>query len=247
MTFNDHFSGVSSAYAAFRPRYPAELFEWIASVTERHERAVDLGTGSGQAAIALAEHYAHVDALDPSSAQIAAAIPEKGVHYRVAPSDATGLPDRSVDLITAAAAAHWFPHEAFHREAYRIARPGAAIVLWTYREATVTPAIDAVLAGSLYAAIEAFWPPERRYVQQAYRTLPFPFPEIAAPSFAIQEKWSVERYFNYFRTWSSVQRYVQHHGRNPVDMAADRIREAWGPEERIITWPLAIRAGRIEA
>lgn len=36
-------------YAATRPAYPPELFEFIASKTARHDLAWDVGTGSGQA------------------------------------------------------------------------------------------------------------------------------------------------------------------------------------------------------
>ena len=56
--FKDHFSGVSAGYRAFRPGYPAALFEWLASVSPARERAVDLGCGSGQASVGLARHFA---------------------------------------------------------------------------------------------------------------------------------------------------------------------------------------------
>lgn len=36
-------------YAATRPAYPPELFDFIASKTARHDLAWDVGTGSGQA------------------------------------------------------------------------------------------------------------------------------------------------------------------------------------------------------
>src|SRR5262245_55303155 len=124
MTFKDHFSAVAASYATFRPQYPEELFAWIASLTRTHDRALDVGTGNGQAATGLARHFTEVIAADPSAAQIAKSIPHERVRYRVAPCDATGLEDRSVDLVTAAAAAHWFPHDAFHREVRRVVRPG---------------------------------------------------------------------------------------------------------------------------
>ena len=39
--------------------------------------------------------------------QVAAAPTIAGVHFEVAPSEATGLPDASVDLVTVAQAMHW--------------------------------------------------------------------------------------------------------------------------------------------
>ncbi|MEO6526682.1 MAG: hypothetical protein ABIP93_08680 [Gemmatimonadaceae bacterium] len=66
-TFADHFSSSAAAYATYRPRYPAALFAWLASVTSGRERAWDCATGSGQAAIGLAAYFDHVVATDPSS------------------------------------------------------------------------------------------------------------------------------------------------------------------------------------
>ena len=50
-SFKDHFSGHASAYAAFRPSYPPELFEQLAALNTRRERAWDCATGNGQAAV----------------------------------------------------------------------------------------------------------------------------------------------------------------------------------------------------
>lgn len=245
MTFKDHFSGVAASYATFRPQYPKELFDWMASLTRARDRALDIGTGNGQAATGLANLFNEVIAVDPSTEQIAAAMPHARVTYRVAGSDATGVDDGSVDLVTAAAAAHWFPHDAFHREVRRVARPGAAIVLWTYWHIRVAPAIDELMDRDLLPAIEPFWPPERRYVKEAYRNLPFPFQEIQAPPFTLTTQWPADHFLGNLRTWSAVQRFAKAHGRDPVREIEPRLRALWGSDPRACTWPLAIRAGRV--
>ena len=51
--FKDHFSASASDYATFRPRYPAELFEFVASLPERRSCVWDCATGNGQAALPL--------------------------------------------------------------------------------------------------------------------------------------------------------------------------------------------------
>lgn len=124
--FKDHFSTIASSYAAFRPEYPPELFAWIASLVATRQRAWDVGTGNGQAAIGLAGHFEEVIATDASAEQIALAKLRERVTYRVAPCDASGLATGSVDLVTSAAAAHWFPYEAFHAEVRRVARDKGA-------------------------------------------------------------------------------------------------------------------------
>jgi len=39
MTFKDHFSAHATEYAKFRPHYPDELFEYLASISPRLELA----------------------------------------------------------------------------------------------------------------------------------------------------------------------------------------------------------------
>lgn len=45
------FNKQAEKYAATRPSYPDELFDFIASKTPRHDLVWDVGTGSGQAAV----------------------------------------------------------------------------------------------------------------------------------------------------------------------------------------------------
>jgi hypothetical protein len=55
---DDHFSAQADYYAQYRPRYPAELFAYLAGIAPGHELAWDAGTGNGQAALGLAAHFA---------------------------------------------------------------------------------------------------------------------------------------------------------------------------------------------
>jgi len=124
--FTDHFSSISSAYAEFRPRYPAELFDWLASHAERRETCWDCATGNGQAAGELARRFERVVATDASEAQIGAARPDPRIEYRVAHAERSGLPDDWADAITVAQAIHWLDPAGFYREVERVARPSGA-------------------------------------------------------------------------------------------------------------------------
>ena len=244
--FKDHFSGVAAGYQSFRPGYPPALFEWLASVAPGRERAVDLGCGTGQASVALAERFDEVIALDPSAEQIAHAVGHPRVTYRVAPAEATGLPDASADLVIAAQAMHWFDPGRLHPELARIARPGAVFAAFTYGLCRVDDAVDAVVDRLYRVTLGSFWPPERAHVDAAYQTLPFPWPELAAPAFAIEESWSLDRFVGYLGTWSAVSAYRRRNGEDPVALAVPALREAWGYRtDRTITWDLAVRAGRL--
>ncbi|HET9555155.1 MAG TPA: class I SAM-dependent methyltransferase [Anaeromyxobacteraceae bacterium] len=246
-TFKDHFSGVSRGYQAFRPGYPPALFEWLAGVTPGRDLAVDLGCGTGQASVALAEHFREVVGLDPSAEQIAHAEPHERVSYRVAPAEATGLPDACADLVVAAQALHWFDQARLHRELARLARPGAVFAAFTYGLCRVDPAVDAVVDRLYRAILGPYWPPERAHVDAGYRTLPFPWPELEAPDLAIQETWDLDRYLGYLRTWSAASAYLRSVGADPIALVAPDLEAAWGPRDtaRAITWKLTVRAGRL--
>lgn len=131
-SFKDHFSGHAANYRAFRPTYPPELFAFLASVVPRRELVWDCGTGNGQAAVVLAEHFARVFATDASAEQIANAEPHPKVEYAVAPAEKCPLPDASADLITVAQALHWFDHDRFFAEVRRVCKPGAVFAATCY-------------------------------------------------------------------------------------------------------------------
>ena len=245
-SFPDHFSAVAAGYARHRPTYPEELFAWLATLPRRRRRAWDCGTGSGQAAVALAGWFEAVEATDAAPAQLARARPHPRVRYRAAAGEASGLADASVDLVTVAQAVHWFDHARFWPEVRRVLAPGGAVAVWTYDLARVSPAVDAVV-DRYYRLLDAWWPPQRALVEGAYRGLPFPFAELAPPAFAMRAEWDLERFAGYLATWSAARRWsAAHGGSDAIDEVAAALRAAWGHSgrTRTVTWPLTVRAGR---
>jgi SAM-dependent methyltransferase len=246
--FKDHFSKQSPGYAAFRPRYPDALFSWLASLTPGHDLAWDAGTGNGQAAVSLAGHYARVIASDASGSQIAAGVPHQRVTYRVGRENESGLPDHSCDLVTVAQALHWFDAAAFFKEAKRVLKPGGAVAAWTYAR----PSVDDPRAGPIFdeylLLMDPWWPPERVLVETGYRTIDFPFDEIAAPAMELEMHPLLEELAGYMRTWSAYQAYVAKLGGDPVVPFEQRLAAVWpAGERRRLFWPLAMRVGRVSA
>ncbi len=247
MSFADHFSEVAAAYAAFRPRYPDALFDFLAREAPARDAAWDVGTGSGQAAVGLAQHFTHVTATDASGDQIEHATPHPRVSYRVAPAEASGLNEKSVDLVTAAQAVHWFDRDRFWNEVRRVLRPGGVIAVWTYRLFEIAPDIDAVARRFYTDVVGPFWPPERRLTEQRYKTIDFPFAEFAAPNFVIEQQVTLHDVAGYLRTWSATRAYVKHHGKDPVDELMVELAPAWGTPQlsRLARWPITMRIGRV--
>jgi SAM-dependent methyltransferase len=244
--FKDHFSRDSSAYARFRPRYPAELFRWLATLPARRDLAWDCATGSGQAATMVAPHFRRVAASDASVAQLRAADRAPRVHYFAATGEAGALAPASVDLVTVAQAFHWLHHAPFFAEIDRVLAPGGAVAIWCYSVLHATPEIDALLKGFYDGTIGRYWPPERVHVDRGYRDYRIPIAEAPAPAFAVEGMLTMAQFLGYIRTWSAVGRYLMAHGQDPVDGFAEALAPLWGAPEvpRRIVWPLHVRAGR---
>jgi ubiquinone/menaquinone biosynthesis C-methylase UbiE len=245
--FHDHFSSVAEQYANFRPSYPAALFDYLAATCPARQLAWDCACGSGQASLPLAERFESVLATDASAAQIAAATAHPRVRYRVARAEQSGLESASADLVTVAQALHWLELASFYAEVTRVLRPGGVLAVWTYGTPhSVAQPIESVLAQFLNEMIGPYWPPERALVDSGYRTLPFPFPEAAAPEFAIEQRWSLPHLLGYVRSWSATTRYVARHGVDPVIALEASLQAPWGEPQttHLIRWPVSMRLGR---
>lgn len=245
--FKDHFSGVAGKYAEFRPVYPRALFEWIAQNAPRRERVWDCATGNGQAAVMLAEFFGEVVATDASSEQVANATKRETIRYAVASAEKSGLENQSVDVITVAQAAHWFDLPKFYAEARRVLRPDGVVLLWCYGTFRFgQDEIDRLLGEYYHDVVGPFWPSERRYIEEDYRTLEFPLTEFAAPRFDMEAEFTRERLAGYLRTWSATQRFVKAKGIDPVVELDGKLDRCWdrGETMRVISWPISIRAGR---
>ncbi len=245
--FKDHFSHSAPSYAAYRPTYPSELGSFLANTASRNEFAWDCGCGSGQLSTLLAERFQRVYATDASAKQIENAVSHPQVQYACAPAESSGLGDSVADLIVAAQAAHWFDLPAFYREVRRVGRPGAAIALVSYGILKVDEQLDPVIAQFYWDVIGAYWPPERKHVENGYRSLDFPFNEIKAPDLAISVSWTLSDFLGYVDTWSAVAAMERAMGREPRERFNQELSKAWGPAEqrRTVRWPLSLRVGYV--
>lgn len=245
--FEDHFSDRAVAYAAHRPTYPAELVDFLADVAPRRTLSWEAGCGSGQFSVALARRFERVVATDASPRQIALAAPHPRVEYHRARAGASGLPDSTVDLAAAAQAAHWFDLEEYYAEVQRVARTGSAVALIMYATLECDPQIDPVIGRYYSEVLGPYWPPERRDVEECYRTLPFPFRETAAPELEIRLDWRLADLLGYIESWSAVRALEKVTGGAATERFRSEIELAWGDPEtpREVRWPLSLRVGHV--
>jgi hypothetical protein len=159
----------------------------------------------------------------------------------------SGLADGIADLAVAAQAAHWFDLPAYYAEVRRVARHGAAVALVSYGSVRADTAVGPLIDQFYSAALGPLWPPERRLVEDGYRSLPFPFEELAVPSLEIRVEWTLAEMMGYIETWSAVRAMERVEGRGPIVAFESQLARAWGAatSRRTVRWPLSLRLGRV--
>lgn len=136
----ERFSSRVEHYVRFRPTYPKEVVGVLRNESGlRPEHLIaDIASGTGLFTRLLLENGNRVLGVEPNADMRAA-----GEEYLakfpnfssvVGTAEATTLPDRSLDFVTAAQAAHWFDRDKALVEFQRILKPGGYLVLlWNDR------------------------------------------------------------------------------------------------------------------
>ena len=242
------FSLVAKEYAVGRPGYPDELFDWLDAIAPGHQLAWDAATGSGQAAWGLAHHFDRVIATDISAEQLRHARQHPRIEYRVARSEASGLAERSVDLATSAAAAHWFDLPRYYEELRRVVRPGGVAVAWTYHVARVGDArLDAILWRLYRDVLGPHYPPNVRLVDDGFAGIDLPGEEISPPPFFSTLRWNARQVAMFAASWSPLPAYIAATNTNPIpELEAEVAALFGGPNVvRELRFPLYVRASRL--
>lgn len=247
MSGRRHFEQGDAGYARHRPSYPPQLADCLAGLCRRRDHAVDVGCGTGQLSLLLADRFARVTATDISESQIANAVLRDNIAYSVGSAEQIALPDASVDLIVAAQAAHWFDLPAFYTQARRLAAPGAVLALISYGIPQLDGPASARFDRFYWQDIHPYWPADRVHVEQGYQTLDFPFQQTALPDLFIERDWSLAELAGYIHTWSATRRAAQAGQSQVVADALADLAALWGdPAARYpVCWPINARVARL--
>jgi ubiquinone/menaquinone biosynthesis C-methylase UbiE len=133
-------SGRAMAYATYRPQPPTVIIDMFTQLIQqrRPSLVVDLGSGTGLSTILWAGRAKQVLGVEPNADMLRQAEELRierdltNVGYRAARSTATGLDDRSADIVTCSQALHWMEPDETFAEVARILRPGGLFAAYDY-------------------------------------------------------------------------------------------------------------------
>ncbi|MBX7145450.1 MAG: class I SAM-dependent methyltransferase [Oligoflexia bacterium] len=249
---NDLFSSQSVEYLKYRPEYPPELFSLMASLVTSRKLAWDAGCGSGQAAFTLAQGFERVFASDIGAGQIATARSHPRVQYMVCPAEDSALPAESVDLATAAAAAHWFNESLYFTEVKRVLRPGGVAAIWGY-SMPMAGELGPLVTRHYWAKLAAYWPDAMQKMfstygtlENYYRSFSWQLHEIEAPSFHMRCSMNRNEFLSYLGTWSAAEVYRRRVGSDPLSELREVLEREWqdGEEKVNMFSQIYLRIGR---
>ncbi|KAJ0153285.1 Uncharacterized protein HZ326_4290 [Fusarium oxysporum f. sp. albedinis] len=146
VTFRNYTTGQASDYAEGRLGYTNALIDFILnyhkSTNGETGCVLDVGCGPGTATQKLAPHFDVAYGVDPGESMIKTATELGGntrtgapIVYRLSMAEnidkVDGIPHSSIDLITAATAAHWFDMPRFWTATAKVLKPGGTVAIWT--------------------------------------------------------------------------------------------------------------------
>lgn len=244
----DLFSTGSQRYQQARPSYPNTVLEAILKHVPERQLAWDCAAGSGQFTQLLAPMFEHVVATDLSMQQLQQAPRLENVSYQVQLAEHTSFMPQSFDLISVAQAIHWFDFDGFYQEVRRCLKPGGVLAVIGYGVLEVKQQPLNQLIQRLYShTLKGYWDVERRYIDEAYATIPFPFKEVQMPTLQMHYHWSGQQLLNYLSTWSAVKHYQEKNQADPVQEIAVYLQDQNMLLDDLIelSFPIYLRVGRL--
>lgn len=263
-TFSGYTQAQGKNYAAHRPDYHPDVYQWIMSQHTSSggylDTLIDVGCGPGNVAGNLAQHFTHAFGLDPSAGMLDTARSKgyttairEAVRFEVSSAEDLGrglvdspVADGSVDLITAGNAAHWFDMSHFWDSAARVLKPGGSVILWSTGEASVHPEvlnaakIQNLIEDTRESQLRPFYEPGNLLVRTRYHDLVLPWtanppvPGFDEKSF-VREEWDPAQPFHAGPAEFSLPMFEKILGTgSPVTRWREAHLEAVGTEEDVV-------------
>lgn len=176
----ESFGAVAEQYDRYRPGYPAALIDDL--VVLRPGRVLDVGCGTGKAAVALAERGLAVLGIDPDE-RMATVARGHGLTVEVAAFEGWDPAGRRFGLVTCGDAWHWIDGALGSAKAAEAVAVGGTLArFWTssWLGAPVVDALDEVY-GRLAPEVAQVWRPESSALSHARAADPVASSRAFAP------------------------------------------------------------------
>ena len=247
----ERFLGRVEYYRKYRPGYPEGLVEWLRelSALKSAHRVADIGSGTGLLAELFLRHGYPVLGVEPNPEMRQTA----EVHLVRYPrfrsidgrAEATTLANRSVDLIVAGQAFHWFRIDRAREEFRRISNlPAFTVLVWNQRKTESTGFLRAYEELLLRHGTDYAWVRHQNIRQTQLQSF---FGSQAFHRKILANSQVFDREGLIGRTLScSFVPLPGHPGHRPLMQALDRIFEEWQVEGRItFQYDTLVYAGRL--
>ncbi len=142
----ERFSNRVDNYIRYRPGYPAGVIDLLRGECGLTADSIvaDIGSGTGKLTELLLACGCRVFGVEPNQEMRVAGERQFKSHPRftsiASAAEATGLTERSIDLVVAGQAFHWFDQKRCRAEFARILKPGGWVgLIWNDRRTDATP------------------------------------------------------------------------------------------------------------
>lgn len=212
----------------------------------------------------MSELYKSVVATDTSPKQLEFALKLPNVRYECtsAKMSMAELEEKiaarsgTVDLVTVAQALHWFDLPSFYQQVkWVLKKPGGVIAAWCYTVPRVNHRVDSIFDKFYTVDSEPFWEPQRKFVDEEYRTIDFPFEPVdglddTGPivEFKAEKVMDLGGFFTYISSWSAHQTAKQKGVELLKEDLVKDFTSAWeedGKPEKIVTFPVYLWIGKV--
>lgn len=228
--------GQAKMYRDFRPVYPDELVQYVASLVAETNRDVyvDVACGSGQLTSKIAPFFRSATGVDKSFEQLGQAQDPK-VEWKAGSAFALSMPDCSADLMTVAQGLHWLvPYDRFFSEVDRVLKPRGVFAAVAYAFPTlIEPESNRIVMHFYEEVLGArkspgqdgcWWDTNRPTIDSFYADVPFPS-HRQLRHFIQRVSLTIEHYTNYLKTLSAYRTLVRVTSPkvDPIDEIRDKL------------------------
>ena len=150
----DYGDEIAKHYAAYRPPLHEHILSLVLPDGSHFENGLDIGSGTGYSALALAKYCRHVSGVEPSDDMRSRAQAHAKVEYHAGSGESLPLPSASLDVVTFAGSLNYVNKAALAGELRRVCKPSALIIVYDF-EILLAPLLEALqvsntIAGQAY-------------------------------------------------------------------------------------------------